>query len=160
MISRCRIYLRTAARPGRWSRRPCKLRPRPTARRGGVLLVAALVCIAVAIMLAAALTKATLLQHRQVDLASCAHQSFWLAESAVQRVIHNLHASPDYAGETWDVPAEVLGSDSAGVVIIQVAKTSEPQTGWQVRVESRYPAQTINRVMCERTLFVAQFATP
>ena len=111
-------------------------------------------------MLAAALTKATLLQHRQVDLASCEQQSFWLAESAVQRAIHNLHASPDYAGETWDVPADVLGSDSAGVVIIQVAKTSEPQAGWQVRVESRYPAQTMNRVMCERTLFVSPFANP
>jgi type II secretory pathway pseudopilin PulG len=130
------------------------------ARRGGMLLVAALVCIAVAIMLAAVLAKATLLQHRQADLASCEQQSFWLAESAVQRAIHNVHISPDYAGETWDVPAEMLGSNSAGVVIIQVTKTSEPQAGWQVHVESHYPATTINSVMCERTLFVAQFANP
>ena len=85
-----------------------------------------------------------MLQQRQADLAAAEQQSFWLAESAVQRAIHKLHASPDYTGETWEVPADALGSGSAGVVIIQVTKTSEPQAGWQVRVESHYPAQTIN----------------
>lgn len=133
---------------------------RRNARRGGLLLVAALVCIAVAMMLAAVLAKAALLQHRQADLASCEQQSFWLAESAVARAIHNLRTSPDYAGETWDVPADVLGSGSAGVVVIQVTQMSEPRAGWQVHVESRYPIQTTNRVMCERTVFVSQFTNP
>jgi hypothetical protein len=54
----------------------------------------------------------------------------------------------------------VLGSGAAGVVIIQVAKTSEPRTGWQVSVESRYPVETTHRVMCERTLFVSPFTNP
>ena len=126
----------------------------------GVLMVAALVCIAVVMMLAATLGKVVLMQHRQADLASCEQQSLWLAESAVERAIHNLQASPDYTGETWDVPADVLGSGSAGVVIIQVAQTSEPRAGWNVHVESRYPVETINRVMCERTVFVSQITSP
>jgi hypothetical protein len=134
--------------------------PGRSVRRGGIVLIAALVCIAVALMLAAVLAQATLMHHRHADLAACEQQSFWLAESGVQRALHTLHASPDYTGETWDVPAELLGSKSAGVVIIQVTKTSEPQAGWQIRVESHYPTQTINSVLCERTLFVAQSALP
>ena len=131
-----------------------------TARRSGVVLVAALVCIAIALMLAAVLAHAALLHQRQADLAAAEQQSFWLAEAAVQRAVGKLRASPDYTGETWEIPADALGSQAAGVVIIQVTKTSEPRAGWQIRAESHYPPQTINSVMCERSLFVAQSTIP
>ena len=127
--------------------------------RSGVVLAATLVCIVIAVMLAAALTKATLLQHRQVQVGDYQQQSFWLAESGVQRALYQLRASADYAGETWDVPAEVLGSDAAGVVVIQVQPTSEPQAGWDVRVESRYPVQTLPRAMYIRAVFVQKVSS-
>jgi hypothetical protein len=126
-------------------------------RRHGVVLAATLVCVVIAIMLAAALTKATLLQYRQVQGSDCQQQSFWLAESGVQRAVHHLHASADYPGETWEVSAETLGSDSAGVVVIQVQSTAQPQAGWAVRVESRYPAQALPRAMFIREVFVPKF---
>ncbi len=144
-------------RPGR--SRPAR-RPLRMARRRGLILAAALVCIAVALMLATVLAKATLLQHHQTDLAGCEQQSFWLAESAVQRAIHNLRSSPAYTGETWDVPAELLGSSSPAAVIIQVSPAAEPQDGWTVHVESRLPTTLNNPVLCVRTLFVAQVARP
>ncbi len=125
-----------------------------TASRSGVVLAATLICVVIAVMLAAALAKATLLQHRQVQVEDCQQQSFWLAESGVQRAVYQLHASADYVGETWEVPAEVLGSDGAGVVAIQVQPTSQPQAGWDVRVESRYPAQALPRAMYVRSVFV------
>ncbi|MHB8969849.1 MAG: hypothetical protein ACYC3X_08715 [Pirellulaceae bacterium] len=128
------------------------------ARRPGVVLAATLICVVIAIMLAAAVTKATLLQHRQVQWGDCQQQSFWLAESGVQRAVHQLHASADYLGETWEVPAATLGAtlgaDSAGVVVIQVQPTAQPQAGWDVRVESRYPVQALPRAMCVREVFV------
>ena len=100
--------------------------------------------------------KATLLQHRQIRVSTLEQQSFWLAESGVQRALHQLRASADYRGETWEVPAETLGAGAAGIVTIQVQPTTQPQEGWDVRVESRYPAEALPRAMFERSVFVAK----
>ena len=115
-------------------------------------LAAILICVVVAIMLGAALTETLVVQHRQVRLSQQQQQSFWLAESAVQRTLHPLKASPDYRGETWSVPADVLGS--VGVVDIEVESVVEPQAGWSVRVASRYPDAPRHRIVYERELFV------
>ncbi|MHB0956956.1 MAG: hypothetical protein ACYC6N_22485 [Pirellulaceae bacterium] len=126
----------------------------PTVPRPGVVLAATLICIVIALMLAGALTKAMLLQHRQVQLGTYQQQSFWLAESGVQRALYSLDASADYAGETWEVPAETLGSEAAGVVVIQVQPVTQPESGWDVRVESRYPAEALPRALYVREVFV------
>jgi len=106
-------------------------------------------------MFAATMGKVLLLQHRQAELMTNQQQSLWLAESAVQRAVHNLRASAEYTGETWNVPADVLGRGQAGAVTIQVSKLSESQPGWQIHVKASYPTETTKRVVCERTVSVS-----
>ena len=124
---------------------------KPNARTGSAL-AAVLVCVVVALIYGAALTQTLVVQHRQVRLSEQQQQSFWLAESAVQRTVHTLKTSPDYRGETWKVPAEVLGA--AGIVVIEVESVDAPQTGWSVRVASRFPDAPKHRIIYERELFV------
>ena len=134
-------------RGARWSRH--------RASRAGVLLGIVLVCIAVALMLGVALTRAVMLQHRNVTIIFQQQQSFWLAESGIGALVDQLRTSPAYRGETWEVPAEILGSDAPGIVVIHVDEATQPELGWQIRTEARYPNDPVHRVMCERDLFVA-----
>jgi hypothetical protein len=143
---------RPAASPGVHAMRPA------TSRRRGVLLVAALICIAIAVMLASALTKSTLLQHRQTQLAAHQQQSSWLADSGVGRAVRQLRNAPEYRGETWEIPADVLGSGDAAAVIIKVESVSEPTAGWRIRVESQYPTDLPRRILCVRELTVPRDA--
>ena len=122
--------------------------------RPGVILAAVLVSLLVVMMLGAALTKAVLLYHRQSRVAEQRQQSFWLAESAVQRAIHALGKSPDYKGETWKVPAEILGAGRSGVVTIRVEKTAEPRAGRRIHVEAQYPEDTVQRILFEREVVI------
>ena len=122
--------------------------------RSGVVLVAVLVCLIIAMMLGAALTKSIMLQHRQLRVAGDQCQSLWLADSAVQRATHGLRESAGYRGETWRIPASLLGSPADGVVVIKVVETRAPEAGWIVTVTSRYPDALAKRVLVQRSVFV------
>ena len=131
--------------------------------RRGIILAAVLACLVVAALLAAALVQILVIQARQTRVAEDRAQSFWLAESALQRGLRSIARSPDYRGETWTVPAESLGSESAGVAVIRVEPVNEPQLGAWVRVEARYPDHPLRRIVQTRELFVpnpSQGASP
>jgi len=126
-----------------------KRKPRP-----GVILAVVLIGLLVVMLVGAELTRAIVLHHRQMRVSESRQQSFWLAESAVQRAALALGKSPDYKGETWRVPAEVLGAGSPGVAIIQVEPASEPETGRLIRVQAYYPDGASHRILHERELLV------
>ncbi|MBL7038100.1 MAG: hypothetical protein ISR77_05690 [Pirellulaceae bacterium] len=126
-----------------------KRKPRP-----GAILAAVLIGLLVVMLVGAELTRAIVLHHRQMRVSESRQQSFWLAESAVQRAARALDKSPDYEGETWRVPAEVLGAGSPGVAIIQVEPASDSETGRLIRVQAYYPDETSHRILHERELLV------
>lgn len=124
-------------------------------RRSGVILAAVLIGLFVVMLVGAELTRTIMLHHRQTRLSESQQQSFWLVESAFQRATHALARSPDdYEGETWRVPAEVLGAGSPGVAIIQVEPASDPHTGRLIRVQAYYPDDGEHRILHERELSV------
>jgi type II secretory pathway component PulK len=124
------------------------------ARRGGVILAVALVTLLVVMLLGGELIKATVVRHRQLRQAEQRQQSFWLAESAVQRARHALAESPEYEGETWRVPEEVFGTGGAGVAVISVDPSAEPGQGRTIRVQASYPDDPVHRILHERELLV------
>jgi len=130
-------------------------RKRSVTRHTGVVLGVVLVCIAVAVMLATVLTKATLMHYRQLDVATRQQQSLWLAESGLERAVHKLQTSSDYVGETWEIPAEVFASHHPGTVVIQVESQAQSRAGWTIRVESRYPSDVPHRVTSVREVWIA-----
>jgi len=125
-----------------------------TKRRPGVILAAVLISLFVVLLVGAQLTRAIVTHHRQTHLAEPQQQSFWLAESAIQRAAHALAKSPDYEGETWRVPAEVLGAGSPGVAIIQVEPAADPDSGRVIRIQAYYPEDGAHRILHEREMSV------
>ncbi|MFV1968438.1 MAG: hypothetical protein ACC628_23685, partial [Pirellulaceae bacterium] len=92
--------------------------------RTGVVLVAALVCLLVAILLAAGLVQSIAIQHRQCREEEKQYQSLWLAESAKGRAAAQLAADAAYSGETWRVSVGQI----EGVADIRVeTPDGEPQ---------------------------------
>ncbi len=129
-------------------------RPRRRTRRKGLALVAVLVFAVVILMLLTAMTKALTRDQRQVRGAQNRLQASWLAESAVQRTVSSLKESPDYEGESWDVPADKFGNEDGASVVIQVEQGDESSTSRTVLIEARFPSQSIQSVLVVREFVI------
>jgi hypothetical protein len=79
-------------------------------------------------------------------------QAQWLAESGVQRAAARLRAAADYRGETWEIPADLLGSGHPAAVTIEVRTTAGDPSRRELHVVSRYPADGTRAATCERTI--------
>ncbi|MCY2986556.1 MAG: hypothetical protein NTY19_01610 [Planctomycetota bacterium] len=122
--------------------------------RSGAILAMVLVCLLVASMLGIALVERVVMHHRQMTVVAQRQQCFWLAESGAQRALRRLAKSPDYPGETWVVPAQILGGTQSGAVTIQVTKATAPRAGQRIVVEARFPDDPLHRTVCQRELLV------
>ena len=109
-------------------------------RRSGAILAVAIVCIAIALMLDTALSRAAVVQHRQSQQGIQQQQALWLAESGLQRAVFQLRTSPDYVGETWEVPATELDAAHPGLVTIRVQPSGSGDGKTELQVTAKYPA--------------------
>jgi Tfp pilus assembly protein PilX len=128
--------------------------------RRGTVLVAVLLFTAVILMLVTTMAGQLTRDHRQTRIAEQELQACWLAESAVQRAVRSLQESPDYAGETWQVPAAILGAGEAARVEIRVEPPGEEAADRRLRIEVRYPDHPTQRVLEICELQVAVPAEP
>lgn len=121
-------------------------------RRTGAILAVAIVCIAIALMLATALSRAAVVQHRQSQQGINQQQALWLAESGLQRAIFQLRTAPDYAGETWEVPATELDSTHTGLVTIRVQPSGSGDGKTELQVTAKYPAEKTTAATYTRSI--------
>ncbi len=103
-------------------------------RRGSILVVV-LVSLLVASMLGASLIRTVVVHHRQMRILGGQQQAFWLAEAGVQRAEAQLSKDAQYNGETWPVPAGVLGASRTAEVKIQVTRPDGQPLVRAIRVE-------------------------
>lgn len=116
------------------------------------MLAVAILCITIALMLATALSRAAVVQQRQSRNGTYQQQALWLAESGLQRAVFRLRTAPGYAGETWDVPADALGSAHAGVVTIEVQPNAAGDGRIELQVTARYPVEQPTGAMHVRSI--------
>lgn len=126
----------------------------PTDARSGAILVTVLVSLFVATLLGLGLVELVLIHHRHRAATVQRQQCFWLAESGVQRAIHRLSKTPDFPGEKWVVPGDVLGISQAAVVTIQVTKVAQPSEARLIRVEAVVSDRAARRIVHQREHFV------
>lgn len=131
------------------------LNSRHTASRTGMALPMILVCLALAMMIGAAMLQAVVIYHRQAQLIEEQHQTMWLAESAVQQAVYKLQQSAAYRGEIWEVSGETLGRSEGAAVTIQIEPQAQSSEQWKIIVDARYPAQGQLQVSERRELLVA-----
>lgn len=118
--------------------RPC------SSRRGGALVIA-LVLLTVASLLGVVVVRSVIAHARQLQRTPWRLQAEALAEAGLNRAAVQLRASPDYAGETWQIPAADLGEHFAARVDIRRSDTG-------VTVTVLYPDRPADRVQLTRTL--------
>lgn len=128
-------------------------RRRRQTRRGAVL-IAALVCVAVAAVVFMSALKIASSQRQRMETELWQLQAVWLAESGLDRAAERLAAKPDFSGETWSIPAEQLGGSYAAVVRIRVESVRDQPNSRLVRVEADYPDHPQDRARESRETIV------
>jgi hypothetical protein len=106
----------------------------------GMIAVPAMVCLVLAMMLAAALLRSGLAAREVARDSGRRMQADWLAESGIERAASRLLAHDDYAGETWTITAAEMGGIGEGRVTIAIEE-AEGRAGRKLaRVVAEYPA--------------------
>jgi type II secretory pathway component PulK len=107
--------------------------------RRGVVLLVGIVCLAVAGALFLSLLRLSIAERHRVDTEGWHLQAAWIAESGIERAAARLQRDADYEGETWRMPAEVLGTEHGAAVRIEVERVADQPQQRTVRVEADYP---------------------
>jgi Tfp pilus assembly protein PilX len=125
------------------------MRPRRTrAGRRGLTAVAVLVCLLIVTLISAALLKVGVARRGELKVQERRVQAEWLAQAGLDRALHRLTASRDYAGERWTLsaadlnspPAGVSAGEPAGVVRISIERpASAPAEQRLIQVQADYP---------------------
>ena len=119
--------------------------PKGSARRGAVVLILAIVCVAVASVMFLAILQTAVAERGAMDTRDALQQAAWLAESGLQRAAARLAADPAYQGETWKIAADELGGGAAAVVRIEVEPVPGDPRRRLVRVQADYPDAPVHR---------------
>lgn len=124
----------------------------PRAARRAALLVAVIACLTVCTLLMGTLMKSLVAAHRGSDQYEYSLQSLFLAEAGVRRAAAQMSLDPAYEGESWEIPADVLGRFHNAIVQIRVQPLEEDAGIRRIQVESQYPLQPQLRVVQTREI--------
>jgi hypothetical protein len=114
-------------------------------RRGGVVLVVVIVCMAVMTMVYGSLLRVGLSRRAQGEMEERRLQADWLAESGLERAAARLAEYGDYKGETWEVTAAELGGPWGAVVTIAVEPDEDRPGRRLVTARADYPGGSTKR---------------
>lgn len=121
-------------------------------KQRGMILILVLACLAIAAVLLVAGVKLAVSNHRLTRSFGWSVQARCLAESGVERAAAQLAADPNYSGETWKIPAEILGGDDAGIVKIEITPVSGESKRRLVKAQADFPDDSLDRVRYSKEL--------
>ncbi len=125
-----------------------------TPMRRGTILVAAIVCLLIAMLVSVAIVRALVLQQRQARTDFERVQAMWLAESAASRAAVMLRSQADYQGELWKLQVESPSGPVEACAEIVVTRTPDRPDERLVRIESRLPANSLSRTGYRKQLTI------
>lgn len=109
-------------------------------RRSATVLICVLACLVVVTGISAAMIKSALTARKAVRQERARAQAMFLLEAGIQRAVARLTRDADYQGESWRLPAEVLGGMDTALVEIAVSEASDASS--TVAVTAQYPADS------------------
>jgi hypothetical protein len=107
-------------------------------RRGGLMIVAALVCLLVVTSIVGSMLKSALRARRELHVERDRRQSELLVEAGADRAVARLAAEPGFRGDTWELPAAAIVGHGGGRVMTEVSRSADNQSQ-QIRVVAEYP---------------------
>ncbi len=127
--------------------------PDRRSRRRGLTSVAVLVLLFVIALISAELVRLGVAYRGRTRTLERSVQADLLADAGVDRALARLSAEPDYRGETWEIPAEALGStpEDGPAALVTIRAEPDPNGGARaVRVQADYPPDPPRRVRSSR----------
>jgi type II secretory pathway component PulK len=118
------------------------------------VLVAAIVCLLVAMLVGAGLVRSLAVQHRVSRDEQRHLQALWLAESAVQRAWVRCENDAAYEGETWQVKLRSASGLRTAKVVIEVSGQDNQSDGRRVRIEAIWPDDPLYRSVRHREFVI------
>jgi hypothetical protein len=106
--------------------------------RGGVVVIVALVCLLIVTSIVGSMLQSALRARRQLHAERDCRQTELLLEAGADRAAASLAATPEFRGDTWEVPAAEIVGHGAGRVITKLSR-SDDERFWQLRVVAEYP---------------------
>ncbi|WP_435016124.1 hypothetical protein TA3x_003684 [Tundrisphaera sp. TA3] len=128
--------------------------------RRGLVSAVVLVTLLVIGIIGAGLLRAALSRRGEAMAEERKLQAESLAEAGLGRAAARLDADPNFAGETWDVPASDLGGRGAGRVAIRVEPIADAPNRRTVSVQAEYPAGSTYRARRSRSAAIELRPTP
>ena len=126
----------------------------PPAPRRAIVLVAALVCVGVALAVTTELLRHTLQTRTALRKELLVRQTDSLAEAGLVRAARRLADDPAYAGETWRLDAAAGLPAGTAEIRIEVASAEDAATGSSLSVVARYPLELADCVQRSRSVLV------
>jgi hypothetical protein len=127
-------------------------------QRRGAILAVALATLLVVTLLAGAVFRAYLQNHRQLRREQDQTQAQWLADSAMARALARRKLDATYTGETWQVEQLPLatGKPGKGVATIKIEPSPEQPDNMRIDVSTQFPADDLNGIRAQRQLTISQ----
>ena len=100
------------------------MRRRISTRRRGTALAFTLAVVTVLSALALLVTRSFVTLHQQRTHQQRELQADFLVESGLERAAARLAASPEYQGETWELPAKESGLSANAQMVITIVEQS------------------------------------
>lgn len=123
--------------------------------RHGMVLIAVMVFLLIAVMMVLAWLRVAALERRTFRALVQRSQAEWLAESAIDRAVIQLKIDPEYKGETWNLSAEELQGKDAATVVIEVAPVEEQSKSRKITVQADYPIEPERRNRRTKTIQIS-----
>jgi hypothetical protein len=107
-------------------------------QRGGLMIVAALVCLLIVTSIVASMLQCAMRFRRQLHAERNRRQTELLLDAGASRAVERLAAHPEFRGDTWELPVEAIVGRGAGRVTTEVIGI-EGSNSLQLHVVAEYP---------------------
>lgn len=122
--------------------------------RRATVLVICIVCLLLLSMTVGVLIRAAVLHRNQTRTMLPQVQAEWLAHSAAEVAADRLQTEPGWTGDTWTVPADELGGDTAAQITIQVTSDADVASQRSAQITVDYPPDVPQRVRVEHVVLI------
>lgn len=114
-------------------------------RRRAIVTVMVVMVLLLMSALLAEFVRRAVADRRQMRQELLYRQTILLAEAGIERLQHLRLTDPNYAGETWNVPAGIVHQTNAGTVVISLKDDI-------ATVTAQYPSQLVTPLRVTRSI--------